>query len=267
MTANTATLLNCLMFQFYVSAKHYNIRAFFTSLKCAMCKIISYDLFVGYKVCFGIGWKVNDDRCSMEIREISDLVNGKRGRDCLCEKEHALLASRFMWRGTSLYPGSNFEAEEIAIAFTGSSEEIKVRLVGQRDVKIESVSDANSSMSVIEEFDHFHCGSLETSQFMMNAPTFFRNVVLLFVGHSSEAEASLLADVVNENIFFGLKKHDHSFIVSHKDDSLCVLAGREVMLVSDLGKVPGVIVKEMQFAFKNLHFWHSNMKFWIKLIP
>lgn len=232
-----------------------------------MFKIISYDLYVGHKVCFGIGWKVNDSRCSVELREISDLVNGKRGRDCLCEKEHAFLASRFLWRGTSLYPGSNFEAEEMAIAFTGSREEIKARLVKQRTVKVESVSDAKSCMSMIEEFDHFHCGSLETSQFMTNAPTFFRNVVLVFVGHTSEAEASLLADVVNENIFFGLKKKDHSFIVSHKDDNMCVIAGQEVMLVSDLGKGPGVIVKEMQFAYKNLHFWHSNMKFWIKLIP
>ena len=51
------------------------------------------------------------------------------------------------------------------------------------------------------------------------------------VGHSSQSAAGLVADHLNDNVFYRFKNGSCSFIVSHKDDGLCILAGKDVSFV------------------------------------
>lgn len=238
--------------------------------------LLSYDLLVTKGSCFGHGWTQNSPRLSHELKDITVLVNGKRGKACLSMEEECHLASRFLQRSTSLYPGCCFEVEEAMV--TGSSKELISSMVKHSGAKVEVVpyvksysepssSEVCAAKGSLGSFEYIHWDS-ESSQLMKFAPTVFRNIVVVMVGHLSHSVAGLVADHLNDNVFYSFKNDAScSFIVSHKDEGLCILAGKDVSFVAECGKGPGILVKEMQFAFDNLHYWHKKMKFWIKLIP
>ena len=237
--------------------------------------LLSFDLYVVQGTCFSYGWTKNGKRSSMELKETFTLVNEMSSKD-LTEEDLCYLTFRFLSRGTSLYPGclTDIMTEEVMKMSKGDLIELlaqqcnaELSLVPHTETYIASgcCDFGDIAKKVLNYFEHVHWSS-STSRFLMDAPIFYRNIVIILVGHSAKHEADLIVSSLNDNVFFSFKKSE-PFMVSHKDEGLCVVAGKNIIFVSNEGKGPGLLLKELQFCFKNVHCWTEKIKLWIKLVP